>query len=277
MGMGMVVFLLHVWEGRLSLAEIMALKKLPVIYSGNSYTLGQVFGKNATEEHTAQNAQTLRIAQTHARADAYWLNGNKLTVKPEPYLSYLGDVTCARIITIAAAKPATYQFHIQLTDTWLQIHARPTSYDRDDVPVIVIEVPVERLPCQEPSSLASTQPLLKNVVHVIQTIERDTNYIISIDNKDLSNDADVQELAKWQATIFATVLKACSSVTTQKGGGRRKVAKTKKVATWVSQGRKVATKQGTVRTLYRNTATGEMRVKRIAIRGGRRVAVYVKP
>lgn len=69
------------------------------------------------------------------------------------------------------------------------------------------------------------------------------------------------------------------------GGGKRnkqkKSANKKKappaVAKWVSQGRKVTTKKGDVRTLYRNSSTGELRVKRITERAGKRVTVYVKP
>jgi hypothetical protein len=58
---------------------------------------------------------------------------------------------------------------------------------------------------------------------------------------------------------------------------KKKATKKKAVAKWVSMRRKVTTKKGDVRTLYRNSSTGELRVKRMSTRGGKRVAAYVKP
>jgi hypothetical protein len=55
-------------------------------------------------------------------------------------------------------------------------------------------------------------------------------------------------------------------------GGKKKPV----TAKWVSEGRKVKTKSGEMRTLYRNSSTGKLCVKRMSTRDGKRVATYVK-
>ena len=66
------------------------------------------------------------------------------------------------------------------------------------------------------------------------------------------------------------------SLSSQTGGKRRTNTK-KSLPKWKSTSRKVVTRTGAKKTLYRNAATGDVRVKKFVERNGVRVATYVNP
>ena len=63
----------------------------------------------------------------------------------------------------------------------------------------------------------------------------------------------------------------------QAQGGGKKAKPSHHRAKWTSTKRKVVTRSGAKKTLYRCAATGETRVKRMVERNGVRVATYVRP
>ena len=93
--------------------------------------------------------------------------------------------------------------------------------------------------------------------------------------------------SEWKAENLAAGYAAIAAVAgaASGGGGKKKTKAIKRgaaaasagAATWVPLGRKVTTKDGERRALYRNSKTGEMRVKRMVTRNGRKVASYRKP
>jgi len=80
----------------------------------------------------------------------------------------------------------------------------------------------------------------------------------------------------FEATYTAANPTAAAGGANKKKKPAKKASK-KKPTAWESLHRKVTTKSGEVRTLYKCSTTGEVRVKRMAMRGGKRVASYVKP
>lgn len=76
------------------------------------------------------------------------------------------------------------------------------------------------------------------------------------------------------ALAFRPDLAVAAAQVGGKKKNNKKIANTKKT-NWVSLGRKVRTRSGELRTLYRNASTGEHRVKRFSTRAGKRVATFV--
>jgi len=64
------------------------------------------------------------------------------------------------------------------------------------------------------------------------------------------------------------------------GSNKRRIASSKKPSStppkWVSTGRQTTLKDGSKRTVYRNSKTGERATKRMTERNGKRTAKYVK-
>ena len=58
-------------------------------------------------------------------------------------------------------------------------------------------------------------------------------------------------------------------------GGARRVASAS--AKWTLSKRKATLKDGSVKSLWQNSVTRELRVKKMVTRGGHKVASYVKP
>jgi len=63
----------------------------------------------------------------------------------------------------------------------------------------------------------------------------------------------------------------------QSGGGLRKKAPSPSAKKWTSTGRKTKCSDGSKRTLWRCSATGELRVRRVSTRNGKQTTRYVKP
>jgi len=63
----------------------------------------------------------------------------------------------------------------------------------------------------------------------------------------------------------------------QVGGGLRKKAPSPSAKKWTSTGRKTKCSDGSKRTLWRCSATGELRVRRVSTRNGKQTTRYVKP
>jgi hypothetical protein len=61
------------------------------------------------------------------------------------------------------------------------------------------------------------------------------------------------------------------------GGGLRKKAPSPSAKKWTSTGRKTKCSDGSKRTLWRCSATGELRVRRVSTRNGKQTTRYVKP
>ena len=62
-------------------------------------------------------------------------------------------------------------------------------------------------------------------------------------------------------------------------GGKKRSAskKAKKPSAWTRTARKTTCKNGDRKTLYKNSATGKLAVRKFVTRNGKRVASYVSP
>ena len=83
--------------------------------------------------------------------------------------------------------------------------------------------------------------------------------------------------AAYDAYVYKGDVPPSAGGASKKKKVAKKTAKAPAAAKWESLRRKVTTRSGEVRTLYRNSSTGEMRVKRMTTRAGKRVVAYIKP
>jgi hypothetical protein len=78
-------------------------------------------------------------------------------------------------------------------------------------------------------------------------------------------------------TIIMNTHRLYKKNTSMKGGSHKKASKRVAKETWVNTHRTVQTKSGAKKTLYRNSTTGELRVRKMtARRDGTRKVSYVK-